>query len=812
MRPLFGSAFRTAFRVPPRPGVADGAGDAAAPAGELPESAGAGSSPPDGARRAARWLVLAGLAAFAAACVAGFLLMANQRSQTVADAERELGNQALLLASFTDNSFRSIELVQDDLAGMIGSLGIRSIEEFNQRLASRAIHEALQARVAALPQIEAVFLTNADGLTIASTRAWPQPVFSIAERPHFRVLRDNPDLDSYLAPPARNRQTDTWNIYITRRIRSADGQFLGIVGVGLSLPRLETFLGRVLSGPGSTIAVWRRDGYLLARSPPAHDILGIRMEGVAAAFHATLAQSDNGVARSIGAIDHADRIFAVRALTNYPVVVAVTRTAVEVLTLWRRQVAQTMVALAGLALAIAVAVLLRIRQLRGRALLARAQTELRVLASQRRAEAIIAHLAHHDALTGLANRTLLHIHLDEAVARARRGETSAVLCLDLDNFKDVNDTLGHPVGDQLLQAVTQRLRIGMREVDTVARLGGDEFAVVLTKLPQGSDAGLLAQRLIDNLGAPYDVDGQSIVVGVSVGIALTPNDGLDADQLLRNADMALYRAKAAGRGCFRYYEPEMNAHAQLRRLLQLDLQRALQACEFALHYQPQVDLATREVTGFEALLRWHHPERGLIMPDRFIPLAEETRAIVPLGEWVLRQACAEAATWPGDRKVAVNLSPVQFAHGHLPETVAAALRLSGLDPARLELEITEMVLLRDTEATLAALHELRALGVAVALDDFGTGYASLGYLQRFPFDRVKIDRSFVRKLGESRESDAIVRSIIDLCAAINMATTAEGVETEEQCRILRADGCTAAQGYLFGRPSAAVDLSALQRG
>lgn len=799
MRPLFGSALRAA-RTPPQDGAADGA---ACGAGLLP--------PPDGARRAARWLVLAGLTIFAAACIAACLLMMNQRRQVFAEAERELANLALLLASFTDNSFRSVELVQDDLVGMVGSLGIRSIEEFNERLARRDIHEALQARVTALPLIEAAFLTNADGLTVASTRAWPQPVFSIAERPHFRVLHDNPDRDSYLSSPARNVQTRTWNIYITRRLRSEEGRFLGIVGVGLSMTRLEAFLGRIAPGSGSSVAIWRRDGYLMARSPPAPDIVGRRMEHVAANFQELLGRSGSGSRRTVGAVDAAERVYAARALTSYPAVVAVSRTVAEVLALWHRQVAQTAAALACLAIAIAVTVLLRIRQLRSQVLLEQAQTEVRVLASQRQAEAIIAHLAHHDALTGLANRTLLRIHLDEAVARARRGEAAAVLCLDLDDFKDVNDTLGHTVGDQLLQAVTQRLRSGMRETDTVARLGGDEFAVVQTALTQGSDAGLLAQRLIDSLGAPYDIDGHHILVGVSVGIALTPGDGLDSDQLLRNADMALYRAKGAGRGCFRYYEPEMNAHAQLRRLLQLDLQRALEAREFALHYQPQVDLATRGVTGFEALLRWHHPERGLIMPERFIPLAEETRAIVPLGEWVLRQACQEAAGWPGGQKVAVNLSPVQFAHGRLPEAVAAALRFSGLDPARLELEITEMVLLRDTEATLAALHELRALGVAVALDDFGTGYASLGYLQRFPFDRVKIDRSFIRKLGQSKESDAIVRSIIDLCAAISMATTAEGVETEEQAGILRADGCREAQGYLFGRPSATAE-AALQKG
>ncbi|HEY4254138.1 MAG TPA: EAL domain-containing protein [Roseomonas sp.] len=750
--------------------------------------------------------------AFAVACIAATLLMASQRRQILAESERELSNLSLLLASFTDNSFRSVGLVQDNLVGMIDALGIRSTEEFDERLATRHIHQELLARVAALPQIEAVFLTNAQGVTIASTRAWPQPAFSIADRAHFQALHDDPALESYLAPPARNLQTGSWNIYLTRRLRSADGQFLGIVGVGLSLAHFETLLRRIAPGPGSAIGIWRQDGYLLARFPPVEGLMGQPQPAAAALFGEIRAGSGSGSIRRISVVDNQDRVIAIRALAGYPAVAAVARTTSRILALWRRQVIHAGLGLACVAIAIAAAVMLRIRQLRSRALLEQARTEVRLLAHQRRSEAIIAHLAHHDALTGLANRTLLRVRLNDAVARARRGEACAVLCLDLDNFKDVNDTLGHPIGDQLLRAVTLRLQAGIREVDTIARLGGDEFAIVLTSLRQADDAGLLAQRLIESLSTPFDLEGHHVVVNVSVGIALTPGDGLDSDLLLKNADLALYRAKAAGRGCFRYYEQEMNAHAQLRRLLQVDLHRAIRASEFELFYQPQVDLLTRRVTGFEALLRWRHPERGLIMPERFIPLAEETRAIVPLGDWVLQRACAEAAGWPGGQKVAVNLSPVQFASGNLPASVATALAASGLDPARLELEITEMVLLRDTEATLAALHALRELGVAIALDDFGTGYSSLGYLQRFPFDRVKIDRSFISHLGQSRESNAIVQSVIDLCAAINMSTTAEGVETEEQYRILCAGGCTEAQGYLFGRPSATAEVPTLQRG
>jgi diguanylate cyclase (GGDEF)-like protein len=427
---------------------------------------------------------------------------------------------------------------------------------------------------------------------------------------------------------------------------------------------------------------------------------------------------------------------------------------------------------------------------------------------QRLVEAKIAHMAHHDALTGLPNRVLFHIRLDEAVARSRRGERCAVLYLDLDHFKAVNDTLGHPTGDALLREVTQRLKSQVRDVDTVARLGGDEFAIVQL-INDPADSSAVAMRLIEAVSAPYEFNGNRVVIGTSVGIAIVPDDGEDVDDIMKNADMALYRSKADGRGRYQFFEPEMNARMQARRKLDLDLRNALADGEFRVFYQPVINLATGAVSGFEALVRWLHPERGMVSPADFIPLAEEIGLIVPLGVWVLRQACADAATWPGDIKVAVNLSPVQFGSDTLLEDVAAALADSGLKPRNLELEITETAMLADTDAVLAILHQLRDLGLGIALDDFGTGYSSLSYLQRFPFNKVKIDRSFVAKLGQGGDTDTIVAAVIDLCSRLRMVTTGEGVEAPAQLNRLAALRCAEGQGYLFSRPVPAAEVAAL---
>ena len=423
-----------------------------------------------------------------------------------------------------------------------------------------------------------------------------------------------------------------------------------------------------------------------------------------------------------------------------------------------------------------------------------------------RIEAQVAHLAHHDSLTGLPNRTTLRTRIEEALARVDRGEEVAVMCLDLDRFKPVNDTLGHPVGDELLKKVAKRLRSCAREADTVARLGGDEFAIIQVGGEQPKDVTALAQRVCDVLKRPFDLDGHSVTVGTSVGIAMAPNDGEDPDLLIKNADMALYGAKNDGRGAFRFFEPEMDARVKKRRALELDLRKGLELGQFELYYQPLQSVKTREITGFEALLRWHHPERGLVSPADFIPLSEEIGLIVPLGEWVIRQACADASQWPDHVKVAVNVSPVQFKNGNLVPVIMSALAGSGIAPDRLEVEITESVLLLDSEATLNTLHQLRGLGVRIAMDDFGTGYSSLSYLRSFPFDKIKIDGSFIKDLENSEDAAAIVRAVAGLGASLGITTTAECVETQEQMDKVAEEGYGEIQGFLFSPPRPANEV------
>ena len=375
----------------------------------------------------------------------------------------------------------------------------------------------------------------------------------------------------------------------------------------------------------------------------------------------------------------------------------------------------------------------------------------------------ISHMARHDALTNLPNRTLFREQLEQALRRVKPGDQLAVFCLDLDHFKEINDSLGHPIGDALLMQVGSRLGECVTENDTVARLGGDEFAIVqFCKDCDPSAVAQLASSIVEKIAAPYEIAGHQLVIGVSIGISLAPEDGTNPDQLLKNADLALYRAKADGRGTYRFFETGMDARAQARRLLELDLRAALKRDEFEVHYQPIRDVAQDKVVAFEALVRWKHPLRGMIAPVHFIPLAEETGLIVPLGEWVLGQACADAAGWPEDVGVAVNLSPVQFKNPNLITSVKAALQASGLSAHRLELEITESVLLQNSKATLAVLHELRAFGVRISLDDFGTGYSSLSYLRSFPFDKIKIDRSFVTELATRDDSMAIIRAVTGL--------------------------------------------------
>jgi len=435
------------------------------------------------------------------------------------------------------------------------------------------------------------------------------------------------------------------------------------------------------------------------------------------------------------------------------------------------------------------------------------------ITERREAEARIAHMAHHDGLTNLPNRDFYQDRLRQALERAASGNRRvAVLCVDLDLFKNVNDSFGHPMGDRLLKQVAERLKSEVRGDNLVARLGGDEFAIVLASEVSPNEVSDFADRLIGVLSARYDLDDLEVVVGASVGIALSPGDGASCEELMRNADMALYRAKSDGGGVHRFFEREMDRQAQKRRDMERDLRRAFANGEFELHYQPLVDIAANRISGFESLLRWRNPEKGMISPADFIPVAEDIGLIVALGEWVLREACSEAVNWPEDIKVAVNLSPVQFRSRNLVQAVISALAHSGLSPRRLELEITESVFLAETEANLAILHQLRELGVSISMDDFGTGYSSLSYLRSFPFDKIKIDRSFVKDLAERTDCVAIVRAISGLGRSLNITTTAEGVETTDQLDWLRAEGCNEVQGFLFSAAKPASELKALLSG
>jgi diguanylate cyclase (GGDEF)-like protein/PAS domain S-box-containing protein len=432
------------------------------------------------------------------------------------------------------------------------------------------------------------------------------------------------------------------------------------------------------------------------------------------------------------------------------------------------------------------------------------------ITERRRTEERITHLAHYDALTDLPNRVLFHEHLKQELAGLRQGEQLAVLYIDVDEFKSVNDSLGHLVGDELLKSIASSLRRCALETDFVARLGGDEFAIVQTAVTSIDDVNDLVARVFGVIRQSFDCMGHQLTTDASIGIALVPEHGTALDQVLKNADLAMYAAKSAGRHTYRFFEPAMDAQVRARRRLEIDLRQTLESGSgLEVYYQPCLSLQDDRVTGCEALVRWRHPERGMVSPAEFIPIAEDTGLINQIGEWVLTTACRDAASWPDHLRLAVNVSPVQFKSGTLALKIMAALASSKLPASRLELEITEAVLIRDDETALAILHQLRAIGVRIALDDFGTGYSSLSYLHRFPFDKIKIDRCFVNDIAGPDGSASIVQAVVNLAAARRMTTTAEGVETDEQQRLLRALGCSEMQGYLFSKPKSAAEIKEL---
>jgi diguanylate cyclase (GGDEF)-like protein len=701
----------------------------------------------------------------------------KSRTGTEANARRELQNLALTISEQTDQAFSGLALVQTSVVAEIRAQKARSLPEFLGFIQPYDFHRGLRDRVSGLPQVQSLSIIDGMGKLASSSRSWPTRDVDVSDREYFKVLSSDASLSSYISEPLQNRLDGRWTVYVAQPVRGDNGAFLGLVLGALDLDYFEQFYETISLGPDSAISLLRRDGTLLARYPRRSRTLPAGLAAKSPLFRDTLAHSDHGTIRQISEIDRADRFVSGRASKRYPIVVAVSTKADRVLSPWRSEVFSLSAATLLLNLLIVTAMMLGLRQLQNGA----------------RSE----HMARHDALTGLPNRLSLREWLSEAL-KSKAGFSLALF--DLDDFKTVNDLFGHVAGDALLKKIGIVLRKAAGPRQMVARLGGDEFAL----LARAEDVSDMCERISAALREPIDIEGRALAVRMSVGIASAPRDAACPDELFRKADMALYAAKAAGKGVSRHFHEALESVLLERQALEADLRSAIATNEMELYLQPIVQIETGAATGFEALLRWRHATRGMISPAEFIPIAESSGLIVPLGEWVLREACCAAAEWDQPLTISVNLSSVQFASDDLLGTIKRALRDADLAPGRLEVEITESVRLQTDDKVLATLHSLRELGVRVALDDFGTGYSSLSYLASFPFDRIKIDRSFVMNMLTDQTSAMIVQATIALANSLGLASTTEGVETVEQLEALRKAGATAAQGFLFSPPLPAV--------
>jgi diguanylate cyclase (GGDEF)-like protein len=856
-----------------------------------------------------RWLVLCGALLIAAIAIGTAVMIGNFREQALNSSERELENTVLLLARHFDQRLEDFRVIQKDIVAQVQRAGTDSPDVFRRQMGTPEWHDVLRARAAGYSDVAGVNVFDADGVLINSSEAWPVPAVKIADRAFFQAFKSGSAVKPVLVELVRGRFNGGWATVIAHKVTGPDGDFLGIVTRAITPATFEQFFGSVVLGENASIAMYHRDGTLLARYPHIEEMIGRNFKD-GPMHQQLLSKTKHGTMRLISPVDGIDRLAAARALSNFPISIIATTTEAAALAAWRQQT-RFLVGGAGLSVLIIIAILFLIvrkmlhqHQLEKQRLdtaidnmtqglllfdasrrlvvsnrryiemfgvstdvvkpgctirelllhrkeigsfagdvdeycsslfhkMAQGKvfqtildsadggaiqvlyrplpgggwvTTLEDITERRRAEERITHLAHYDALTDLPNRALFHEKLKCELARMSEGGQLAVFYIDIDEFKNVNDTLGHLIGDELLKSVAASLGSCLTASDFVVRLGGDEFAVVQTAIKDPQDVVDLVTRIYRAIREPYECLGHQVTTDASVGIALAPQHGSDLDQLLKNADLAMYAAKAAGRRTYRFFEPEMDARLKARRVLEMDLRQAIAERGLEVHYQPVVNLLDDNITGCEALLRWRHPERGMIPPSEFIPVAEEAGLISELGKWVLTTACAEAATWPDNIKLAVNVSPIQFKDETFALKVVAALATSGLPASRLELEITEAVLIRDDDAALAILHQLRAAGVRIALDDFGTGYSSLSYLQRFPFDKIKIDRCFVDTIVEQ---PCIIQAVVNIAAARSIMTTAEGVETEQQRDLLRTLGCTEMQGYLFSPATPAAVLRQL---
>ncbi len=840
--------------------------------------------------------------------------LANMRRSARQSAESYLAGAGNVVSEHADAAFRSVDVV---LSGLSAQFEGGDIDAAAAMPAKLALHNLLKERLAGLPQVSSFMLVDAKGSIVASSLDVPTEAINLADRPYFRALKADPNLETYISAPVTSRLTGSRVILFSRRLSGPDGAFEGVMVGAIWRSYFEAYYDAIISGEDTRVSLLRADGATLAE----HSAPFASVPKIAAASWSALRPGE--VARASAGPGGAPQLISARKLANFPIVTLIDRPEASVFAEWSKTAwLLSLISLCNALLVVILSVVMARRWRAQSAFLARleasevfarqkseqfeatlanlpqglcmfdsdmrvvianaqysrlydlspddvrAGTPLDELVAQRIARGVyaddgrrgeltaeaeeagrlfrlangriiavnryampdggwvsqhedvteahkamerVSFLARHDSLTHLYNRAQLIESMNEFLGWLQRGvgQGVCVLLLDLDMFKAVNDSLGHGVGDALLKEVGARLRQATRAVDVVARLGGDEFAIVLMLDETGKREGarVLAERLLAVIAAPFHIDAHKVSIGVSIGIAAAPEDGLGVDELMSKADMALYKAKAAGRNSFRFYDATLESEARALHNLQLDLRAAVAEQQFELLYQPIVSAATLQVVCVEALVRWRHPRDGLIGPDHFIPVAEETGLIVPLGEWILRKACLDARDWPAAVQVAVNVSPAQFRKGNLLGTIERLLEETGFPASRLEVEITENIFMKGSAENLAILRGLKQLGASISLDDFGSGYSSLGYIRAFPLDKIKIDRSFIAEALQSRDCAAIVATIVTLARNLDIATVAEGIETQEQHQFLRAAGCTYFQGYFFGRPMSAEEMS-----
>jgi diguanylate cyclase (GGDEF)-like protein len=718
-------------------------------------------------------------------------LFARGYNDDLAKAEGDLANLALSLQERTDGVFQSVENVMRDVVSRIPQACLQ-VHEFDGFAASQATKAILVGACHSLSQIVRIDLVNARGRIVGSSTPRPMadPIY-LKDTSYYRAFATDPSLTLYLSEPMRIRATGKKVLSLARKFEDTDGNLLGIVVATIDLGHLEQIYKDHLRTNSQAITLYRRDGIILAHCPISERALGRRVWRPNTPLQRLIAKNIPTLIRDVSWIDRKERVVALHPLAHYPGGIAVSRTVAELMA--GRRLESRLIGFVAYLMDIGIeaAALLGLRHVRTGILKAASES----------------YLSRHDVLTKLPNRLLFVEDLKRTyLAVQRSGTDFALFLLDLNRFKDINDTYGHVVGDQIVQTVARRLRERLRKTDFIARIGGDEFAIVQRPIRGRQQVIDLVTAIQAAMRVPCTAGNTEIDVGLSIGVAIASSHGKTSTELMKAADIALYAAKSDTSSSYRLYDSDIKDSRAERRALEGALKSALENKELELFYQPILDLTTNQLWGCEALARWKHPTKGMISPLQFIPTAEESGLIGPMGDWILEEACSTAMTWPQPLKVAINLSPVQFRSRDVLASVKTALEISGLPAKRLVLEITESVKLTD-EAT-ATLKRLKALGVSIALDDFGTGYASMSYLSSFPFDKIKIDQSFVRGMLDSPDSRAIIKATIGLAKDLKMSTTAEGVETEEQLNALRLAGASQAQGYLIAKPMPRESIAA----